>query len=252
MATGQNILNRMKGKTDRPRGVLPLAAYYGRGPERERERNRMYNQVRMMMSMPEDEAVIAPPRRAKMIDFSTHIGFVDVSASPLEYLVWRGDLESPADEEGMGGLRFHTALRMRDLAAGARVNGVKTQSFSGMGGGGGGRVDVSTYQIDCIRLLGRVGEAMPEPWMGPMLEMVVVQDEWLDLRHERGAAAARRRREQTLAALLFSLDGAAVTFRYLPAVTMRKRWRQVPDMPQSLKGHVRGPMAVTRPPPTRR
>lgn len=254
MATGQRILDRIKAPEAR-RGVLPLRAFYGREPAMERARNRMYQQLAVALEMG-DEVLeeVGARRTVVMLDLTTSVGFVDVAASPLEFLVWRGELETERDEEGTANVRFHTALRLRDLAEGARLNAVKTQSFSGMPGGGG-RADVGLYQIDCIRLLGSVKDRMPEEWMFPMLEMVVITGEWLDLRHDPAATVrARRRRRETVDALLASLDCAAACFTYLPWKNVRTRWRAEPGaelaftMPFSLKNHVRGPMAVTRPP----
>lgn len=250
MATGQSILDRIRReKAARRPGVLPLIAFYGREAEQEQLRNRFYEVFERAMR---DDVVLPPQpeRRALLLlDFDTSIGVLDANASPVEWLVYRGELEADDEEEGMASVRFHAALRFRDMAAGAQVNGMKSPSLSGLGGGGGGAVDISGFQLDCMKHLQRVRTAMPAPWLFGMLEAVVVLDDWLDLRNLRAGAAAERRRGQTLTALRYALDIAAAHLGYQTGKAPSRRWPDgPPPMPASLKGHKRGPLALTRVP----
>jgi len=231
VATGQSILDRMK--RSEWSGALPMIAFYGQEPDRELERNVMYQHIEHVFG----DRVIPARRPLKYMDF-----VVDSHSSPLEYLVWRGELETGEDEIGMAGVRFHTALRLRDLCEGSQVNGMKSPSYEGMPGGGGGVNDITAYQLDCARMLASARSAMSKPWIFPLLEMVIVQDQWFDL-GEQKAAMARRRREQTVVAIRYGLDLAAAAFGSLFPQAVTRRWKEAPVMPVCLLGHHHGRMA---------
>lgn len=157
---------------------------------------------------------------------------VNEHAGPLEFLVSRNELEILADLPGMGAVRFHTALRFRDLMAGSQVKGFHSPDWSsaGGGGGGGGAGNVRAHQIDCMLRLGRIRDAMRKPWMFQLLERVVFHDEWLDLFPEsdpdpktRGRKA--RARQQTVLSLHYVLDVAGVALGHVTAEAVRRRWK---------------------------
>ena len=70
------------------------------------------------------------------LDLDDALAVLNANSSPIEFLVSQGELESGGDEEGMGGVRFHTALRLRDLISGAQVKGLKAAAFSEFVSGG--------------------------------------------------------------------------------------------------------------------
>ncbi|CCF19113.1 protein of unknown function [Pseudorhizobium banfieldiae] len=248
MATGQGILDRLKrakaSADEAPRGVLPLVAFYGRDEEREDMRTRMYQSVSRVMNAL--DVGDAPKPRGEnshhlMLDMNDAVTFLNASSSPVEYLVSRGELELEGDDAGMGGMRFHTALRFRDLVNGAQVKGLKSPSLEGTGGGGGVATDIRGYQLDCINLIGKIRKGMPEPWIYPMMEAVVFMDEWLDLGPERESRAVKRetlakRRLKTLHALHYALDRTGVVLGYMAEDDFMQRWPDgVPAFPPSVR-----------------
>lgn len=156
---------------------------------------------------------------------------IDENSGPIEFLVSRGEMESGKDAEGMGGARFHTALRFRDLMRGAQVKGLKSADLESTGGGGmSTAAHISGYQLDCMRLVGKIREGMPKPWVFEFLELVVWRDEWFDLWPEwTGNQVERRKRqekrEKTLRTLHFALDLAALSLGYLEEEEFRRRWK---------------------------
>lgn len=259
MATGQGILDRLKKAKETPAsdtkaGVLPLAAFYGRDPEQEWKRDRMYAAVERALAFREENF----PEKMRggretawtLVDFQESVVVVNANSSPIEFLVSRGELQGSVDPDGMGGVRFHTALRLRDLIDGARVNGMKSPSFDGGGGGGGGKAaDIRGYQLDCMNLLGRVKKAMPASWIFPMLEAVVFMDDWLDLWPDFSTAPKRRatqkrQRAKTIKALHFALDITGLTLGYLADLDFKQRWNLAePSQPPSARRHTRGSTA---------
>lgn len=256
MATGQRILDRLKQAKARqqeeeildhlgPRpGVLPLAAFYGREPEQEELRTRMYEAVARVMAMREIEG--GRPGRAAhghylILDMKDAYAIIDASSSPIEFLVSRGEMEFETDEDGMSGVRFHTALRFRDLINGSQVKGIKSPSLEGGGGGSVSPADIRGYQLDCMNLIGKIRKAMPEAWLFPMLEAVVFMDEWLDLWPAEESRAdkretKRKQRLKTLQALHYALDRAGATLGYMAEEDFMRRWPNgAPAVPPSVR-----------------
>lgn len=258
MATGQGILDRLKRARETPTcdtkpGVLPLIAYYGREPAQEELRNKFYAAMERALAFREedypDQMRGGKVPHWTLVDLRDAIAVVNANSSPIEFLVSRGEMETGKDLEGMGGVRYHTALRLRDLIDGARVNGMKSPSFSGGGGGGGKAADIRGYQLDCMKLLGRVKGDMPERWLFPMLESVVFMDEWFDLWPEmegppKRREAARKRRLKTIQALHFALDQASVSLGYMQTNEFRQRWGpDAPAQPYAARRHTQGSTA---------
>lgn len=243
MATGQGILDTLsrskKAKAER-RGALPLIAFYGRESEQERRRNRFYHELRLAMSMPEAEADALPDIRSRrsllFIDLNDSIAILDVNASPLEFVASRGEMETEQDDDGMAGVRFHTALRMRDLVDGAQVKGMRSPALEGSGGGGGGAsVDIPAYRLDCMGRLRRIRSAMADGWISRLVEDVVVGGVWFNLRPTEDASAAEKAdREATLRALHYGLDVAGVTLGHMAARSFRVRWPQGAPPPPAI------------------
>lgn len=258
MATGQGILDRLKRVRSAPAteaklGVLPLAAFYGREPDREELRNKMYAAVERAMAFRDDEFSkrMGGGKAAHwtLVDLRDAIMVVNAASSPIEFLVSRGEMETGTDFDGMSRMRYHTALRLRDLIDGARVNGMKSPSFAGGGGGGGKAADIRGYQLDCINLLGRVKKDMPADWVFPMLESVVFMDEWMDLVPDvtsapKKRAAHRKARAKTLQAIHFALDRAGLSLGYLGEADFRQRWSLgCPPRPAATRRHNRASTA---------
>lgn len=260
MATGQGILDRLnkrKQEEEGHRGVLPLRAFYGREEEAENHRRRMYDMVSRVLAMPDvdEEAVSALRQRGgfnRIVSLGSAIALLDANSSPVEFLVSRGEMETAEDEEGMGGARFHTALRFRDLMEGAQVKALKSPSLSGGGGGGGiSAGDIRGYQLDCMKLVHKLRKSMPKLWMFPLLESTVWKDDWLDLvpKHESRAAkreAVKRERLLTIRGLHFALDCAAVTLGYIQDGTFTQRWVRAPGVPPAIRRRTRASTAAGR------
>jgi hypothetical protein len=257
MATGQGILDKLKqarveAEYVPPAGVLPLVAFYGRGEEEDEQRTRMYDMVRRVMRMRDHE--LLPNHRAHymFLFLEDALAVLNANASPIEFLVSRGELESAGDEDGMGGVRFHTALRLRDLISGAQVKPLKAQSFGDAVSGGAGAADIRGYQLDCMKLLGRVRKDMPEAWIYPMVEAIVFMDEWFDLwpeedlREER-RKLLRRQRQKTVNALHYALDRAGATLGYISDQEFTQRWNHgSPDVPTSVRRRNRASKAANQ------
>ena len=130
MATGQSILERLKKNkqqavSETVPDALPLIAYYGREPQAEELRTRMYDAVERAMALDQvkgDNKHVGAARYS-LVDLKETITVLNACSSPVEYLVSRGELETARDDDGMGGARYHTALRFRDLMDGSQVQG---------------------------------------------------------------------------------------------------------------------------------
>lgn len=258
MATGQRILDRLKQAKERKleseaedvrvepaRGVLPLSAFYGREKEQEELRTRMYDSVARVMAMRDiDLEKIGRPGphgHYLILDMKDAYAILDASSSPIEFLVSRGEMEFEVDEDGMSGVRFHTALRLRDLINGSQVKGLKSPSLEGTGGGSSSPADIRGYQLDCMNIIGKIRKTMPEPWLYPMLEAVVFMDEWLDLwpvdepRADK-REAKRKQRLKTLQALHYALDRTGTTLCYMAEEDFMQRWPHgAPTVPPSVR-----------------
>ncbi|WP_155956599.1 hypothetical protein [Rhizobium sp. CF080] len=238
---------------DTKAGVLPLVAFYGRDQQQEELRNRFYSAMERAMAFREDDFPDQMGGGKKphwtLVDLRDAIAVVNANSSPIEFLVSRGEMQTGRDLEGMGGVRFHTALRLRDLIDGARVNGMKSPNLEGGGGGGGKSADIRGYQLDCIKLLGRVKADMPEQWIFPMLESVVFMDEWMDLWPVTDGPVARRealrkRRLKTIQALHFALDRASLSLGYMQENDFRQRWGlDAPAQPYAARRHTQASTA---------
>lgn len=258
MATGQGILNRLhkareEAQQEPKRGVPPLFAFYGRSEEDEDQRNRMYATVARVMKI-KDGAELTPGPRAHylMLDFEDALAILNANSSPIEFLVSRGELESAGDQDGMGGVRFHTALRLRDLIEGAQVKGLKAAAFSESVSGGPGAADIRGYQLDCMKLIARVRRTMPEAWIYPMMEAVVYLDDWLDLWPEEDRRAERRKllmkqRMKTISALHYALDRTSAALGYIAEEEFTQRWPAgAPAAPPSVRRRSRASKAANQ------
>lgn len=261
MATGQGILNRLnalnKVEAEKP-GVLPLAAYYRREPDREAARGAMYKAIYRVANMTDaaiDQALArmngeeAQPRhrgpRYQIVDMVSAVTVLNQMAGPLEYLVSNGEMETSADVEGLAGARFHTALRLRDLFDGAQVKGLRSPSLSG-GGGGGPPADINGYQLDCMRLLDRLRRGIAAAWAFPLLEALVWKDEWLDLAPGQSPSKGKGR-TKTVQGLHYALDCAGAVLGYMPEEDISQRWPSgAPPVPPSIRRHIRASTAANQ------
>ena len=143
---------------------------------------------------------------------------INAASAPLEWLMARGRLASKQDTlEGIGMLRFNTALRMREEVEGAATAGLKGQAYEGGGGGGSGR-QPSDYAIDCMRMVNKIQESM-HPDLYRLLIWVAVDDFWA---WERAETA--KEQHHVILKLHKAIDIAAVVFGYLTREAFRKRW----------------------------
>lgn len=157
---------------------------------------------------------------------------VNENAGPLEFLVSRNELEIMADPEGMGAVRFQTALRFRELMAGAEVKGLHSPDWSSAGGGGGGAgaSNVRAHQLDCMNRVGEIRDFMRKPWMFQLLERVVFRDEWLNIFPDNDENPKRRarkalERQQTVQSLHYVLDRAGIVLGHVSSEAVRRRWK---------------------------
>ncbi|MBS4016803.1 MAG: hypothetical protein KGZ68_01080 [Dechloromonas sp.] len=175
---------------------------------------------------------------------------VNEHAGPLEFLVSRNELELLADPAGMGAVRFHTALRFRDLMAGSQVKGFHSPDWSSAGGGGGGGAgNVRAHQIDCMIRVGEIRGSMRKPWMFQLLERVVFHDEWLNLFPDsdpdpKKRGRKTRARQQTVLSLHYVLDVAGMTFGHVTNELVRQRWKTgEPSPARPVRRRMRGTRA---------
>lgn len=247
MATGQSIRDRLKGlknpDAEKP-GVLPLRAFYGREPKAEIARNEMYRSVDAVMNAADARDII-------FILGVRGIAMVDANSSPVEHLVAHGEMDSKLDDEGMGGARYHTALKIRDLIDGAQVKMMRSPSLEGTGGGGApsSAGDIRGYQLDCMKLIDLLKRSMTKPWLWTMIEAVVWNDDWMNIRVDklRRTAKSDEERSRTIEALHYALDNAAVILGYLPPEDLVKRWPAgCPKMPPAMRNRIRVSTAAGR------
>lgn len=166
----------------------------------------------------------APVRLVEAIDLGGPV-FINAAAGPVEYLVSRGELETEKDERGMGGVRYHTAIRLRELVDGAQLKGMRSPDLLATPGGGFNG-NIPAYKLDCMRRLGAMRTAMPNTWVFDLLMSVVWGDEWLDIRDTPGNKrdATRQQRLKTIEILHWALDQVALSVNYLDPEIHRRRW----------------------------
>lgn len=172
---------------------------------------------------------------------------LNANSSPIEFLASSGELESGADDKGMGGARFHAAIRFRELVHGAQVVQLRSINLASARGAGGA-LDITGYQLDCQKILGRLKHGIEDVWIYPMLESVVVMDEWLDLvpvsRKLDKKGVKRKQRLKTIRALHYGLDKVGHSLGFMNTAAFMRRWPQSgPEMPPSVHHHIRATKA---------
>jgi hypothetical protein len=226
LSTGKSLKQRLaqvrKRKVESI-SSLPLIAFYGREPDREILRTKMYAAIERSFVEADGSSPTFGLGRSFLLNDGGAL-VLNVTSSPLEYLVSRGELEGEGDEEGAAGARYHTAIRFRDLIDGAQVKALKSPSWEGTGGGGFGPADIRSFQLDCIKIIGRVRTAMPASWVFGFVEAVVCKDEWFDIEDKD----RKSKREETLLALRFGLDAIAAELGYIMEEDFSRRWMEQP------------------------
>ncbi len=144
------------------------------------------------------------------------IGIVSKDAGLIEQLVATGRIVSPVDPVGTSGARFHVALRLRDLFEGAQVRGMRSPAI-GDAGGGVPSSDITGYQLDCLRMVGRMRAAMPKPYMVDVLEHAVCWDSW--------HPSAPGDLDYRIKILQCAIDHAGAALHYIPEESVMQRWR---------------------------
>lgn len=199
------------------------------------------------------EIHVEPTRSVVPHDLGRPI-FINELSGPIEYLTSRGELESGKDIAGMGGVRFHTAIRFRELVEGAQVKNLRSPNLGGTGGGSGKAGDIPGYKLDCMIKVDGIKSAMPKPWVFEMLLQVVWNDDWLDLKTAEikapeGADAITRERIRktkelkrkhrlgTIETLCWALDIAALQMGYTDRQNYRRRWLRRKPRPSAQAAH---------------
>jgi hypothetical protein len=144
---------------------------------------------------------------------------VDIMASPIEYLNERGWLVSKQDRDDVAGVRFSTALRLREYMEGAGLGNVKS-GWAGEKVGSGGNSPgqpITDYRVDCLKMLGRMRKAMPKAYMS-MLEQMLMADRFV------WDESRRQRRAVMILKIHHALDLAAVEFGYMNVDSVVTRW----------------------------
>lgn len=177
---------------------------------------------------------------------------LNASTSPVEFLVSNGDMETGEDEDGMGGVRFHTALRLRELVHGAQVKVLRSANLESPGGAAFGPTEIIGYQVDCRKKLAKVRLAVGKTWLYAMLESVVVMDDWMDLApkpsREDPRGVARKQRLKTIRALHYGLDAAGKAMGYMNNAAFTQRWPHgCPVRPPSVHRHTLATTARVQP-----
>lgn len=222
-------------------------------------KNLMKKLAAVRKGRPDDVQIHASsPRSLRAIDIGRPI-FINEASGPIEYLAARSELASDKDVVGMGGVRFHTALRLRELMEGAQIKSLRSPDLEAIGRGSGKAGNIPAYKLDCMAKIADLRNCMPKPWVFEMLIGIVWGDQWHNLKQpeismaptigltsaeKRKAkrkraeklASKRRARRQTIETLLWSLDVAAVRLGYLDKEFFRLRWGGQPS-PQEAEAH---------------
>ncbi|WP_288198791.1 hypothetical protein [uncultured Pleomorphomonas sp.] len=173
-----------------------------------------------LKKMKEGEAEPAPEPmadgRGMFVMSGVKIGIVSKDAGLIEQLVATGRIVSSVDPIGTSGARFHVALRLRDLFEGAQVRGMKSPTVGDAGGGGAPSSDITGYQLDCLRMVGRVRAAMPKPYMADVLEHAICWDSW--------HPAAPGDLDYRIKILQCAIDHAGAALHYIPEESVMQRW----------------------------
>lgn len=154
--------------------------------------------------------------RGMFVMSGVKIGIVSVDAGLIEQLVATGRIVSPVDPIGTSGARFHVALRLRDLFEGAQIRGMKSPTIGDAGGGGAPTSDITGYQLDCLRMVGRVRAAMPKPYMADVLERAICWDSW--------HPSAPGDLDYRIKILQCAIDHAGAALHYIPEESVMQRW----------------------------
>lgn len=155
-----------------------------------------------------------PDGRGVFFSSGARVGIIAKDAGLIEQLVATGKIVSPLDSIGTSGARYHIALRLRDLYEGAQVKGLKSPSWSSSGGGG--TTDITSYQLDCMRAIGRVRDGMPVREMADVLERAVCWDEW--------SKRAPLDKAARIKVLQCAIDYAGAALNYLQQDAVLQRW----------------------------
>ncbi|MHC2526128.1 hypothetical protein [Rhizobium leguminosarum] len=211
--------------------VLPLVAYYGRGPEFEARRNEFYAALakahgwEAKVKAVDDIAVRAGrdgrPAEIASIGRERAVPII-TNTAPLEYLYSKGLLQGKDDAGGAANRRLNAGQRLRSISEGAQISGLKAANLEGSSGGGiPGRLP-GDYKMDCIRWLSELRGANQTPGLEQspfsIVEDVVVHDVWL---WEKVRAD---RRDRVIMRLLKALDELSVRFHMMTMRDFNARW----------------------------
>lgn len=208
-------------------GALPLIAFYGREPAVEEMRRRFYDRCERVFNSTEiDDIEIAGSQRLVIVNGKMAI--VNPDAGLVEKLIAAREMTTERDSKGMLGIRYHTALKLRELIDGAQVKTMRSPALDREGGGGGfGPGEIRGYQLDCMRKLRGMREqlgAWGETNLADLLEDVVCHDAFRDPRPREIAQADPLPHEKMLTLLHLSLDVAAASLGYLDDNSVQQRW----------------------------
>jgi hypothetical protein len=220
-------LRRVRTGQDLTSGTLPLIAFYGREPAHEEMRRRFYDRCERVFNSTEiDDMEVAGNRRLVVV--GGKMAIINPDAGLVEKLVAARELATERDSKGMLGIRYHTALKLRELIDGAQVKTMRSPALDREGGGGGfGPGEIRGYQLDCMRKLRRMREqlgAWGETNLADLLEDVVCHDAFRDPRPREIAQADPMPHERMLTLLHLSLDIAASSLGYLDDNSVQQRW----------------------------
>ncbi|UDF29346.1 UNVERIFIED_ORG: hypothetical protein LHK14_17810 [Roseateles sp. XES5] len=232
--------------------VLPLIAFYGRGPEFERRRLQFYTDLAKVLAQPakrEEKPVKISSRDGRPAEIAS-IGLdrampVITNTAPLEYLFSKGLLQGKQDAHGAAYRRLSTGLRLRSICEGAEISGLKAANLEGASGGGSpGRLP-GDYKMDCIKSLGELRGAFEITGLArspfSIVEDLVYHDKWVweNVRSDR--------RERFMLKIHKALDELSVRFFMMSQGDFSERW-SVGRKPAEANGS-RGPSQDPTPSP---
>ncbi|MBW8285063.1 MAG: hypothetical protein K0M55_15840 [Rhizobium sp.] len=217
--------------------ALPLIAFYGREAALERRRGEFYAAMAKAYGWAEWKQ--RPVKKVRAIDNApgrdgrpakiTRIGIdqafpVDTSAAPLEFLYAKGLLQTRDDVHGSAYRRLSAGLRFRSLLEGAEIQGLRSASFDGAGGGSPSGLQPGEYKMECIRFLSVMrgpesAGGMPADLL-TLLEDMVYFDRWT-WEDRKG-----KQRAMMLDEIRKALDRVSVPLKLMTRSAFDQRWHR--------------------------
>lgn len=180
-----NSGDRSRDFSNRGSITLPMSAYYGMNPDRQKRRDAFYYNCAMIFEfdgwnkkpIKKVKAPISAPGRDGAVSMVERYGhycmatFRDNMAHPVEFFESSSLLEDETDKSDLekiknaakdaGNRRTRLARTYFEVRIGAEVSGLSSANMDGMPTGKGGSITPSDFKVDCMRRISKWEIQMP-------------------------------------------------------------------------------------------